>query len=97
MSESKRCAKCSLTLLVVSGILGGVLVGSSLSQDARRANEPAEVGRYQYVNGGAIFDTKTARLWRPNGDKWVRDDAPWEENQKPKPQPKNFPPELGHP
>jgi hypothetical protein len=75
----------SLVLLAVFSILSAFLVGSSSSQDARAVREATEVGRYQMVNGGQIFDTKTARLWQfdNNLQKWNREDAPWEWNQKP--------------
>lgn len=103
MKESNRWARCSFALLLVGCIFAGILVGSSSSQDVRRAIESTEVGRYQYVNGGMIFDTKTARLWRAIEDgqnqKWVRDDAPWESNQKPKSQPNGIAPSgnfIGH-
>lgn len=89
MQNLNRRAKSSSVLLLAGMAIGWFLVGTSSSQEARRGNEAAEVGRYQYVNAGMIFDTKTARVWRLNDDyqnqdrKWVREDAPWEWNQRP--------------
>ena len=77
--------RLSLVLLAVFCILAAFLVGTSSSQDARAVREASEVGRYQYVPGALIFDTKTARIWQFDGNlqRWNREDAPWEWSQKP--------------
>jgi len=98
MKESSRWAQSSFALLLVFCILGGFLVGSSSSQDARVVRETTEVGRYQFVNGHQIFDTKTARLWQYDDSslKWNREDAPWEWNQNPRKQPRDIQPNDGY-
>ena len=70
-------------VLVMAGFIAGAcVVNSSSSQNVQRAAEGMEVGRYQYVKGNKIFDTKTARMWRMDTNKWtyVKKDAPWEYN-----------------
>ena len=89
MNHLNHWAKTSFVVLTVCCALGLLFASQSSSQDARGGREASEVGRYQYVPGGVIFDTKTARLWTfdSNAMRWNREDAPWEWNQHPKPRP----------
>ena len=89
MNHLNRWARTVFVGLSACCALGLLLSGQSSSQDARGGKEASEVGRYQYVPGGVIFDTKTARLWTfdNNAMKWNREDAPWEWNQHQKARP----------
>jgi hypothetical protein len=94
MASSNCSSKITWILFMATCALGGALANSSFSQNGQRTYDGTEVGRYQWV-AGAIFDTKTARLWRfvangqiakePNGvrddGRWVWDHAPWEWNR----------------
>src|SRR5258708_28198085 len=64
--NSNHCGKLSLALLIMCGVLGGLLVGSSSSQEDKRPNESSENGRFQMVEtrrGTRIFDTRSGRSW----------------------------------
>jgi hypothetical protein len=72
--NSNHCGKLSLALLIMCGVLGGLLVGSSASQEDKRPNEPLENGRFQMVEtrrGTRIFDTRSGRSWLEQLDKTV--------------------------
>jgi hypothetical protein len=90
MKAWKHSASPWLILLFFVGGIGWLLSETSSSQENKTEIGTSEVGRYQYV-AGQIFDTKTARLWvlldtiEKDGQQktmWVRQDAPWESNQK---------------
>ena len=76
-------SKRSLVLVAAIFAVGCFLIGSSSSQDAKRAAEGEEVGRYQLVvgavGGDTIFDTKTGRFWQMGDDRtqpWVQYPSP---------------------
>lgn len=74
-------SKPSFIMALAVIAMGGFMLGSSSSQESKREDNQAEVGRYQMPDGHTMVDTKTGRSWiryESRSDyRWEERVAPW--------------------